>query len=616
MSVNDRVLLDSAFEAKHKDVAPEMRKDDFFELFLAEQLLWERELSWEELLTGVTGGSDDGGLDAIYIFCNDDLLIPDAEIRKFKTSAAFEIVVIQAKTSASFSEVAVEKMQATLMRLLDLNKPIKNFTTLYNAHTISLFEQFRNAYVLNGNRFPTVDVKIYYGSRGFQINRKVILKSEELRGDVASLFSEGTCTFSFITPSDLVAMARRRRPTTLDLKLKEVIATTGGGFVGLASITDYFDFMSTDEGGLRTSIFESNVRDYEGNSGVNASIKKTLEENSGEEFWWLNNGVTIVASRSAAHGGRTLTLEYPQVVNGLQTSQVIHDYVSKIKAEASGPAKDERSVLIRVVVPPSEISRDRIIRATNSQTAIPSVALRATDSIQRKIEEFFLRQGWFYERRKNRYQNENKPLLRIITIPYLAEAVLAAILGMPHLGNPRLGGRFLRDDALYERIFNDSISLARYLKSAQLCRRVESYIRDQAITRKAERRNRKLAAVSKKAIDDTVTNVSAADTPTDDQEKQVTVKSSGAARQWRRRSGSQRYLLPTVMALAIAKTTDSDLADLDVDSVTDDEIESWMSTVESLDPTAANRGMKPETAEALLVDAIRRTLSGEPLTTT
>jgi len=55
---------------------------------------------------------------------------------------------------------------------------------------------------------------------------------------------------------------------------------------------------------------------------------------------------------------------------------------------------DERSILVRVIVTEDAESRDRIIRATNSQTDIPSASLRATDKIHRDIEDFFATRGF------------------------------------------------------------------------------------------------------------------------------------------------------------------------------------------------------------------------------
>ena len=48
---------------------------------------------------------------------------------------------------------------------------------------------------------------------------------------------------------------------------------------------------------MNISIFESNVRDYQGNTDVNEGIAASLGTASSEDFWWLNNGVTVLATK-------------------------------------------------------------------------------------------------------------------------------------------------------------------------------------------------------------------------------------------------------------------------------------------------------------------------------
>lgn len=476
MSTNDRALLDGILSSRKTAVAPDIADDKFFELFLAEQLLWDRDLSWEELLEGIIGGGGDGGIDALYIFCNGALLATDSPPFESRSTVQYELFVIQAKRATGFTEITVDKLQSSLVDLFNFDNDLQGLKNRYNSELIEIIALFRNSYISNAGKFPAVSFKIFYGTRGFEVHPNVLRKSNNLNEALERLFSAGEFTFSFVTPSNLIEMARRQRPTTLDLRVAEVISTSAEGWIALVALDAYFDFVSTESGELRRAIFESNVRDYEGNAKVNASIRGTLEDGEGDDFWWLNNGVTVIATR-AGNSGKKLTLEHPQVVNGLQTTKEIHSYVAKRRAELAETELDGRMVLVRIVVPPTDVSRDGIIRATNSQTPIPGVALRATDKIQRDIEDYFLQNGYYYERRKNYYKNEGKPISRIITIPYLAEAVLAVLLNEPHLGKPRFGGGFLRDDRAYSRIFDTARPLSSLLYSVKLTQRVEESIR-------------------------------------------------------------------------------------------------------------------------------------------
>ena len=142
MSTNDRILLDSIIQDKRAQIASDMAEDDFFELFLAEQLLWDHDLSWDELQAGLTGGADDGGMDAIYIFCNGTLLDSSTDLSiSPRGSATFELIIIQAKRSPGFTETAIEKISTSLLKLLDLNENLEDIRILYNADTLACFDR-------------------------------------------------------------------------------------------------------------------------------------------------------------------------------------------------------------------------------------------------------------------------------------------------------------------------------------------------------------------------------------------------------------------------------------------------------------------------------------------
>lgn len=132
----------------------------------------------------------------------------------------------------------------------------------------------------------------------------------------------------------------------------------------MCKLADYLRFISDESGNLITRIFEANVRAYQGEVEVNREIAGSLENPTPDlDFWWLNNGVTIVADE-AGFTSNQLVIANPLIVNGLQTSHEIHAYASKI------PTDDQRSILIRVIEETDLLKRDKIIRATNRQTSI------------------------------------------------------------------------------------------------------------------------------------------------------------------------------------------------------------------------------------------------------
>jgi hypothetical protein len=90
--------------------------------------------------------------------------------------------------------------------------------------------------------------------------------------------------------------------------------STAEGFVGLVKLHDFREFLEDTPNVLAERIFESNVRGFAQDSNVNKAIAESIQKPTGHpNFWLLNNGVTIIASKTApAH--LTLTVDDPQIV--------------------------------------------------------------------------------------------------------------------------------------------------------------------------------------------------------------------------------------------------------------------------------------------------------------
>lgn len=126
----------------------------------------------------------------------------------------------------------------------------------------------------------------------------------------------------------------------------------------------------------------------------------TLSDSESPEFWWLNNGITIIGTH--AHiVGNAISIENVQIVNGLQTSESIYNYFNESKIKS-----DDRSLLVKIIISNDVNARNSIIYATNNQTNVNVTALRATDKIQRDIEDVLKSHGIYYDRRSNYYKTK------------------------------------------------------------------------------------------------------------------------------------------------------------------------------------------------------------------
>jgi len=337
---------------------------------------------------------------------------------------------------------------------------------------IEKIEQFRNVYFALATRHPDLHIHFVYATKGdtAEIHPKVKQKADLLSQQLQKLLPGSSPSAQFWGARELLESAQKEKSYTLQLKFIENPISTGeSGYVALANLKDYWLFVS-DNGALRKYIFESNVRDWAGDVEVNQEIRDTLDHQDALNFWWLNNGITILCSR-ATIAGKTMSMDDVQVVNGLQTTVTIHEYLKE-----NPEAEESRSLLVRVVVTDDPEARDRIIKATNHQTAIPPASLKATDRIQRDMETYFRQHGWYYDRRKNYYKNSGMPVDKIIGIPYLAQALMAVLLREPDNARAR-PSTLIKNEEDYRRVFSETIGFDLYLFCVVLLKTVEERLR-------------------------------------------------------------------------------------------------------------------------------------------
>jgi hypothetical protein len=473
MAKNDIVLLDSLVQKAASRFARNDQVSETFELFCFEQILKDLDPSYEDLESGWTDGPEDGGIDALYVYVDGRLADHDVKNHSSRREPVVRLVVCSVKHADSFQQGPLNSLLSSLTELLDLRKQAQELRLAFAKAVLDQRELFRRTFVSLAERRPRVLIDIYYCSRGdtATLAGNLTQRAKHLQESVERLFSDANVTVKLLGASELLALARQQPSYSLRLKFVEsYISREGLNYIILTRLPDYFDFVSDEYGGLRRYLFESNVRDYLGEVQINQDIARTLQRAAGpniEDFWWLNNGVTIIATHATVIG-KELHLENVQIVNGLQTTETIYSHFRQ-----QHQSDDERAILLKVILTSDEQARSRIIKATNYQNTVDLASLRGLDKIQQDIEHFLADRGWYYDRRKNYYKNQGRPADRIISIGYLAAAVRAIALGDPG-GSQRQRSRSLRDEAVYAQVFNPGWDLNVYLACVEIVRGVES----------------------------------------------------------------------------------------------------------------------------------------------
>lgn len=471
---NNQILLNEIIKQEFDENLQYDKLDDFFEFFSSSQVLKEYDLSYEEIEYGLTGAGLDGGCDGIYLFINGDLIREDNDIsEKYKKDIKLELRILQAKNTISFSEDAILKWKTVSKNLLELSNESSHFQARYNAEVIKSFDLFKDTYIKLIRKKPKLTINYIYSSKGIEVHPNVRAQALELESEIKELYPNPNVnvTVTFINADNLMSLISAQSNSEYSLKLKESPITIDSrqDYVALVSLSDYFNFITNDKNELIKHIFESNVRDYQGHTAVNSEIQETLRNKDVEDFWWLNNGITIIASEATLVTGKEILISEPEIVNGLQTSTEIYNYFS----EYPDKKQDEvRNVLVRIILPQSEEARDKIILATNSQTSIPKASLRATDSIHRQIELYFRTRGLYYDRRKNYYKNQGKKSTEIVSVSFLAQCLMSVLLQKPNYARAR-PSTLLTDDTAYETLYVKNQDLNTFYYVASIGKKVE-----------------------------------------------------------------------------------------------------------------------------------------------
>ena len=471
MSRNDAIVLQANF-SEWKRLADDLGTTDPWLYYCLEQFLKPYGLDCEETLFGVTEGGNDGGADGIYFLVNQRQLVTDAIEIDPKAVSKAHLIFIQVKTSGGIKPTEIEKWLTLTEDFFDLSKEPDSFGERYNSKVKSIMQIWREQYIKIVQNFPELHIDYYYITGDDAIADSYAEDAcDRVRQKALANNSKATCEIHCIGAKELWEQVQLRPPKTKMLKWSEQPMSTTEGFVGLVKLGDFCSFLEDQPGELAERIFESNVRGYQIDSSINEGIAQTLEETNGPNFWLLNNGVTIIASKASQAGHLQLAIEDAQIVNGLQTSRVIFSHIIGKKA-----SQDTRTVLVRVIQIGDQKTQDRIIRATNSQNKMLPASLRMTDQIHRDIEELFKKVDLFYDRRKGFFRDQGKPIKKIVSVNTVTQAVISILLQRPDDARARPGDYF-KDDAKYQSVFdNPKIAAAAYLTCVQILKRVTEFL--------------------------------------------------------------------------------------------------------------------------------------------
>ncbi|MFJ5851870.1 AIPR family protein [Enterobacter cancerogenus] len=421
-----------------------------------------------------TGSGNDCGIDGLVITINGKIINSiDAftDIAEYSSYLDIDITFIQAKTSSSFDGSQLGNFIFGIKDFLSEKPALVQNNTIKELK--ELWELIFTRSDLMINRRP--NARMYYVTTGRWVNDAnllAIIQNGQVEIEQFGIF-EKTQIFPYGANEiqKLYHETKNKLSTTINFinritlpDIKEVKEA----YLGVIPFEEYIKLIQ-DENETIHSIFDDNVRDFQGDNEVNKKIKSTLENKKFDLFSVLNNGVTIVAS-SLTPAGNRFTLRDYQVVNGCQTSHVLHD-CQKLEGV------NNVFVPIKIVVTDSDEVKTDITLATNSQTEVKPEQLESLSLFQKNLELYFSSEKslqLFYERRSQQYNSADIKKTQIISIPVQIKCFASMFLNSPHLVSAYYGTIVNRFKG---QMFNMEHKLSPYYLSALCYYKIEQFFR-------------------------------------------------------------------------------------------------------------------------------------------
>jgi hypothetical protein len=284
-------------------------------------------------------------------------------------------------------------------------------------------------------------------------------------------------TWEYVNHDVLISVLQRIKPVDETLRLTGKAIVEDMNFsrvcIGRIPVTEVAALMKTH--GER--LLERNIRRYLGLHGnrVNEGIRNTLLSSSPANFYFFNNGLTLVCNDFAYNALQNtdyqVKVENLQIVNGGQTCMTIYKTLEDMQAQGKS-LPTEASVLVRIYKLPKD-NEDivlQITHATNSQNPVDLKDLRSNDAKQQRLEASIHDLGYVYRRKRM----DSAAKQTDITSGAAAEAILAVWRDAPQQAKFLTREHFGK---LYDKIFTDDLNGAQTILAVLLYRISENHRR-------------------------------------------------------------------------------------------------------------------------------------------
>jgi hypothetical protein len=405
------------------------------------------DLTDEETFECLTEGGGDFGVDAFHI--------------SEETDNEFTVSLFQGKYSrnlegnSNFPEKGIDALIKAIRHLFD---PGSDLGTI-NKRLAFKVEEVRS--LIRDGYIP--QIRAIACSNGIKWN-------DAAERDITRAAFGSQVEFEYFNHDSLLSILHATKPVNDNLQFsgKAIIEDFNFSrvFVGRIAVTEIAALI--ERHGER--LLERNIRRYLGLQGnrVNEAICATLKGNDQANFYFYNNGITLICDKftynALQSGDYQVKIENLQIINGGQTCITIF---KTLRAGLTLP--QAAYVLVRLYQLPSENEDlvQRITYATNSQNPVDLRDLRANDDIQQRLQMDIQQLGFDYRRKRTDSSLKSTD----ITTGTAAEAILSVWRQKPHQAKFFAREHFGK---LYHEIFTPDLNGAQVVTAVIIYRFAES----------------------------------------------------------------------------------------------------------------------------------------------
>jgi hypothetical protein len=378
----------------------------------------------------MTDGGDDAGIDAIQVGDTVDVEFP---VTIFQGKYVFNL-----EKDSNYPANNIIRVINSISAIFDPAKEVQ-----LNPQLKSEIEEIRS--LISDGYIPIVKIVLF--NNGIQWN------AEGQQHIDNSHFPKEQVEFEFINHKNVVDFIQSAKEIETRIRLTGESVVESFNFkrvlIGKVNVIEIAKMFENYGDGL----LEKNIRRYLGlnRNRVNEAIQETLLGDRKDNFYFKNNGITMVCKKFSYNALQEknwdVVAEDIQIINGGQTCKTIQQ---TIKDHAD---KDYSQVFVLVrLYELSDSNEDNeslineITLATNSQNPVDLSDLRANDNVQRALETDIRELGYHYRRKKDIASTSES----IIPLSVAAQAIYSVWKEKPHVA------KFKRKElfgSLYDDVF-------------------------------------------------------------------------------------------------------------------------------------------------------------------